>query len=190
MLGPRVTAILSKSRRTHPGFAGRCSEGPCQVLWERGRARGQPDGQGACRGWAAGWSACESIMDRGQRRMKAGKQLVGRAAPFHGAHCQRTEERHAVRQGLLLHVFGEESLSASVRRSRGQGGKAGSKARSVNGQRGQQRRAEERNTSDGKGVVSYWRRTHPGDAPVSDTGAQGTKCHPPRPPREGRQETR
>lgn len=28
--------------------------------------------------------------------MKAGKQLVGRAAPFHGARCQRTEERRAV----------------------------------------------------------------------------------------------
>lgn len=53
------------------------------------------------------------------------------------------------------------------------------KARSVNSQRGQQRRAEERNTSDGKGVASDWRRTHPGDTQVPDTGAQGDKMPPP-----------
>lgn len=70
-------------------------------------------------------------------------------------------------------------LVGKVTRPRWRSREAGERlCHSLIGQRGKWRTADQRNISDGKGLVSSWRRKHPNGTQVSDMGTRRTRMLP------------
>lgn len=198
-----LTINLSQSR----GRAGR--RGDCRALGVGGRAQdllrgpgalqpaasqGLLGGEGEAGGQAAGREVCPVSGGRLVCKEHPQGPRTLRQAAMGRLHDPQKQTTEGPRGGPGARPTGfrmEEPVGPSVcwtghraTRERRGGWRRARPGNRGNQQRGQQRRARERHTSDGRGVASSRRRTHPRDTRTSDKGSRGENAA--RPERESR----